>query len=98
MIKIVKLLYIIQIYCNFLYQFGYTFDAGPNPVLLCESDNLNTLIECINYVNKNNEKKELPNEDYQIALNEYKSSIDIKSMIVSDIGEDPQLLEVKCEI
>lgn len=49
-------------------------------------------------MNKNNEKKELPNEDYQIALSEYKSSIDIKSMIISDIGEDPQLLEVKCEI
>lgn len=66
-------------------------------MLLCEEDNKDMLLSWLNYVNKSNEGEDLSN-DFETVINEYRRTVDIKTVIVSDIGEDPQLIEEKYEL
>lgn len=66
-------------------------------MLLCEEDNKDMLLSWLNYVNKSNEGEDLSN-DFETVINEYRRTVDIKKVIVSDIGEDPQLIEEKYEL
>lgn len=92
--KIIDIIHIINEYYEKTI-FGYTFDAGPNAVILTENNNINLLIQIIQYMDINTKKDIIFEEKLINKINEYKDSINCLNTYISEIGTNPIKLNPK---